>query len=64
MAAKIKSKTIKITLVKSLIGSNDKQIRVAKALGLTKKDQTVEHENTPTIMGMVNTIPHLLKVSE
>ena len=64
MAAKTKSKTIKITLVKSLIGSNDKQIRVAKALGLTKKDQTVEHENTPTIMGMVNTIPHLLKVSE
>ena len=64
MAAKTKSKTIKITLVKSLIGSNDKQIRVAKALGLTKKDQTVEHENTPTIMGMVNTIPHLLKVTE
>ncbi len=64
MATKTKSKTIKITLVKSLIGSNDKQIRVAKALGLTKKDQTVEHENTPTIMGMVNTIPHLLKVSE
>ena len=64
MATKTKSKTIKITLVKSLIGSKDKQIRVAKALGLTKKDQTVEHENTPTIMGMVNTIPHLLKVSE
>ncbi len=64
MAAKTKSKKIKITLVKSLIGSNDKQIRVAKALGLTKKDQTVEHENTPTIMGMVNTIPHLLKVTE
>ena len=64
MAARTKSKKIKITLVKSLIGSNDKQIRVAKALGLTKKDQTVEHENTPTIMGMVNTIPHLLKVTE
>ena len=64
MATKTKSKTIKITLVKSLIGSNDKQIRVAKALGLTKKDQTVEHVSTATIMGMVNTIPHLLKVTE
>lgn len=58
------NKTIKITLVKSLIGSTKKQIRVAKALGLTKKDQTVEHENTPIIMGMVNAISHLLKVAE
>ncbi len=55
---------IKIKLVKSLIGSAKKQIRVAKALGLTKKDQTVEHENTPVITGMVNSISHLLKVVE
>ena len=59
-----KNKKIKITLVKSLIGSTEKQRRVAKALGLTKKDQTVEHDNTPIIMGMVNAIPHLLKVAE
>ena len=59
-----KNKTIKITMVKSLIGSTEKQRRVARALGLTKKDQTVEHENTPVIMGMVNAIPHLLKVAE
>ena len=55
---------VKITLVKSLIGSTEKQIRVARALGLKKKDQTVEHENSATIMGMVNAIPHLLKVAE
>ncbi|MBQ4122317.1 50S ribosomal protein L30 [bacterium] len=59
-----KTKKIQITLVKSLIGSTEKQRRVAKALGLTKKDQTVEHENSAVIMGMVNAIPHLLKVSE
>jgi large subunit ribosomal protein L30 len=58
------NKKVKITLVKSLIGSTEKQRRVAKALGLTKKDQTVEHENSATIMGMVNAIPHLLKVAE
>ena len=58
------NKKIKITLVKSLIGSTEKQRRVAKALGLTKKDQTVEHENSAVIMGMVNAIPHLLKVAE
>lgn len=58
------NKTIKITLVKSLIGSTEKQRRVARALGLTKKDQTVEHQDTPVIKGMVNAIPHLLKVAE
>ena len=58
------NKTIKITVVKSLIGSTEKQRKVAKALGLTKKDQTVEHVNTPVIQGMVNAIPHLLKVAE
>ena len=57
-------KKVKITLVKSLIGSTEKQRRVAKALGLTKKDQTVEHENSAVIMGMVNAIPHLLKIAE
>ncbi len=58
------NKKLKITLVKSLIGSTEKQIRVAKALGLTKKDQTVEHDDTPVIKGMVNAISHLLKVAE
>ena len=58
------NKKVKITLVKSLIGSTEKQRRVAKALGLTKKDQTVEHENSAVIMVMVNAIPHLLKVAE
>lgn len=58
------NKKVKITLVKSLIGSTEKQRRVAKALGLTKKDQTVEHENSAVIMGMVNAIPHLLRVAE
>ena len=58
------NKKIKVTLVRSLIGSTQKQIKVAKALGLTKTNQTVEHENTPVIMGMVKAIPHLLKVSE
>ena len=58
------NKKIKITLVKSLIGSTEKQRRVARALGLKKKDQTVEHENSAVIMGMVNAITHLLKVAE
>ena len=62
--AKTSNKTIKIKLVKSLIGCSEAQCRVAKALGFTKKDQVVEHSNSPVIMGMVNKISHLLEVTE
>lgn len=60
--AKAKTNTVKIKLVKSLIGSSEAQRKVVKALGLTKKDQTVEHNETPIIMGMVNKVSHLLEV--
>ena len=36
-------KKIKIKQVKSTIGASEKQIKVVRALGLTKKDQIVEH---------------------
>lgn len=58
------TKRIKITLVKSLIGSTEKQRRVVRALGLKKLNDTVEHDNSAVIMGMVNAVPHLLKVAE
>ena len=57
-----KTNTVKIKLVKSLIGSSEKQRRVVRALGLTKKDQIVEHNESATIMGMVNKVSHLLEV--
>lgn len=57
-----KLEKIQIKLVKSLIGSTERQVRVAKGLGLTKTNQVVEHFNSPTIMGMVNKISHLVEV--
>ena len=57
-----KAEMIKIKLVKSLIGSSEKQRRVVRALGLTKKDQVVEHQDSATIMGMVNKISHLVSI--
>ena len=60
--AKAKTNTIKIKLVKSLIGASEAQRKVVKSLGLTKKDQTVEHNETPVIMGMVNKVSHLLEI--
>ena len=56
------SEKIKIKLVRSLIGSSEKQIKVATALGLRKTNQVVEHLPSATIMGMVNKIPHLVEV--
>ena len=58
------NKKIKVTLVKSLIGTPEKQRKVVRALGLNKKNQTIEHENTPVIAGMIKAVPHLLEVSE
>jgi len=57
-----KTKQIKIKLVKSLIGTSPAQRKVVAALGLSKKDQVVEHNDSATIMGMVNKVSHLVSV--
>ncbi|RBW58164.1 MULTISPECIES: 50S ribosomal protein L30 [unclassified Tenacibaculum] len=55
---------IRVTQVKSQIGRLKNQKRTLEALGLRKMNQTVEHEATPSIVGMVNTIKHLVSVEE
>ena len=62
MAKKNDNKQIKIKLTGSLIGASEPQKRVVRGLGLTKKDQIVEHYNSATIMGMVNKVPHLVEI--
>ena len=53
---------LKITLKKSLIGRNKKQIATAEALGLHKiGDVTVQPDN-PQTQGKINKISHLLEV--
>jgi len=60
--AKTTENKIKITLVKSSIGFPKDQKRTVLALGLHRMNQTVEHNDTPVIRGMVNKVIHLLKV--
>ena len=55
---------IKVTLVKSAIGRAERQKRTLVALGLKKLNQTIEHDATPTIVGMVNKVQHLVSVKE
>lgn len=59
-----KKKTLKITLVKSPIGYNKRQKGTVSALGLKKVNQTVEHDDTPVIRGMINKVSHLVQVEE
>ena len=62
--AKKKVKTITVTLVKSPIGYPERQKRTARAVGLRKMMQSVEHSDTPVLRGMIAKIPHLLDVVE
>ncbi len=55
---------IKITLVKSSIGSTKHQKLILESLGLRKMNSSVEHDATPQIVGMVNKMKHLIKVEE
>lgn len=57
-----KANSIKIKLVRSLIGTPEAQRKVVRGLGLTKKDQVVEHCESATIMGMVNKVSHLVEI--
>jgi large subunit ribosomal protein L30 len=53
---------VRVTLVRSLLGRPEKQIRVIRALGLRKTNDVVVKFNTPTIRGMIQKVIHLLQV--
>lgn len=53
---------IKITQIKSVIDRSERQKRTMQALGLRKINQAVEVEATPSIIGMVRKINHLVAV--
>lgn len=55
---------IKVTKVKSAINRPKTQKLTLESLGLRKIGQTVVHDNTPSIIGMVNKVKHLVSVEE
>jgi large subunit ribosomal protein L30 len=55
---------LKITLKKSRIGRSQAQRRVLDGLGLKRRHQVVEREDTPSVRGMVNKIAFMLDVQE
>jgi len=55
---------IKLTQVKSRIGSTKRQKKTLDALGLRKLNGSVEKEATPQVMGMVEKVRHLVVVEK
>ena len=56
--------TIKVKKIKSAINRTKRQKDTLIALGLKKIGQVVEHEATPSIIGMVKKVEHLVSVEE
>jgi large subunit ribosomal protein L30 len=55
---------LKITLIRSGIGSPRKHKEVLTGLGLTKLHKTVIREDCPEIRGMIQKVQHLIQVDE
>jgi large subunit ribosomal protein L30 len=53
---------LRITWVKSGIGYSEDQKRTLKALGFRRLNQSVVHEDSASLRGMVNKVRHLVKV--
>ncbi len=58
------SKQLEITLNRSLIGRNEKQVKTAKTLGLKKINSSVVHSDSPSLRGMINVVSHMVTVKE
>ena len=55
---------LKVTQIRSLIGSKDNQRQTVRSLGLKRVHDTVVKEDRPEIRGMVQTVTHLVTVEE
>ncbi|HHW62568.1 MAG: 50S ribosomal protein L30 [Gammaproteobacteria bacterium] len=54
-------KKIKVTLVKSVIGTKQSHRATVRGLGLRRMHHTVELADTPEVRGMVNKVSYLVK---
>ncbi|HHT70515.1 MAG: 50S ribosomal protein L30 [bacterium] len=55
---------VKITLVRSPIGRPADQRATVKALGLHRLHQSVIHDQTPAIQGMIDKVQHLVETEQ
>ncbi|HEY0582307.1 MAG TPA: 50S ribosomal protein L30 [Chloroflexota bacterium] len=58
------AKTLKLELVRSMIGGTERQRATVRALGLRKLHQVVEQSDSAVTRGMVKKVAHLVRVIE
>ncbi len=59
--AKTQGKTVKVTQVRSLIGTRPEHRASVRGLGLRRINHTVELADTPAIRGMINKVSYLVR---
>ena len=59
-----KKATLKVKQIGSPIGRTKDQLATLKGLGLNKMHRECELEDTPSVRGMINKIPHLVTIVE
>ncbi|MGV3626623.1 MAG: 50S ribosomal protein L30 [Betaproteobacteria bacterium] len=59
--AKTQGKTIKVTLLRSLIGTRPEHRASVRGLGLRRINHTVELVDSPAIRGMINKVSYLVR---
>ncbi len=55
---------LRITWIKSSIGYEQSQRRTLRSLGFHRLNQSVVHEDSKSLRGMINKVRHLVKVEE
>jgi large subunit ribosomal protein L30 len=60
--AKKSGKTLKVTLVRGVVGTRESHRATVRGLGLRRINHTVELEDTPAVRGMINKVNYLVKL--
>lgn len=55
-------KTIRIRQIRSKAGTTERQRECLRGLGLRRIGHVVEREDTPSVRGLVNAVPHLAQI--
>ncbi len=62
MSAKTAKSMVKLKWVRGMAQAPVKHKLVIRGLGFTRLNQVIEREDTPSIRGMVNAVPHLVEI--
>ena len=62
--ARESGKTVKVTLVRSLIGTIGSHRATVRGLGLRRINHSVELVDTPAVRGMINKVSYLVKCED